>query len=124
MAFDIGASNYHIDRCMTHGSISPKRPRPQLLLRRIHHLAADSANVILSNHAIDRMAERDIIDVEVFRILRNGALSGEPEQTPKGEWKLKLVMRLRGNRDAGVVTIILHGNRKLLVKTVEWEDLK
>ena len=70
------------------------------------------------------MAERDIIDVEVFRILQNGALSGEPEQTPKGEWKLKLVMRLRGNRDAGVVTIILHGDRKLLVKTVEWEDLK
>ena len=73
---------------------------------------------------MDRMAERDIIDVEVFRILQNGALSREPEQTPKGEWKLKLVMRLRGNRDAGVVTIILHGDRKLLVKTVEWEDLK
>ena len=80
--------------------------------------------MILSNHAMERMAERGILDAEVFRILRNGTLKGVPEQTPKGEWKLKLVMRLRGNRDAGVVTIILHGDRRLLVKTVEWEDLK
>ena len=70
------------------------------------------------------MSERDIIDIEVFRILKKGALGEEPEQTPRGEWKLKLVMRLRGNRDAGVVVIILNGDRKVLVKTVEWEDLQ
>ena len=66
------------------------------------------------------MTERDILDIEVFKILRSGTLAGEPEQTPRGEWKLKLVKRLRGNRDAGVVTIILRGDRQLLVKTVEW----
>ena len=102
----------------------PDRPRPELLVRRIHHLATDSGNVILSKHAMERMAERDIADIEVFRILRDGILAEEPTQTTRGEWKLKLVKRLRGNRDAGVVTIILHGDRKLLVKTVEWEDLK
>ena len=109
---------------MTRGSPSPERPRPELLLRRVSNLAADSANVILSNHAMVRMTERDILDIEVFKILRSGILVGEPEQTSRGEWKLKLVMKLRGNRDAGVVTIILRGDRKLLVKTVEWEDLK
>ena len=80
--------------------------------------------MILTSHAIERMSERDILDAEVFKILQNGALTGVPEQTPRGEWKLTLVMRLRGNRDAGVVTIILRGDRQLLVKTVEWEDLK
>ena len=102
----------------------PERPRPDLLLRCIRNLARDSANVILTSHAMERMAERDILDAEVFMMLQNGALTGVPEQTPRGEWKLKLVKRLRGNRDAGVVTIILRGDRQLLVKTVEWEDLK
>ena len=104
------------------GSLHPKQPRPELLLRCVHRLATDSDNVILSNHAMERMDERDILDIEVFKILQSGSLTGEPEQTLEGEWKLKIAKKLRGNRDAGVVTIILHSVSKLLVKTVEWED--
>ena len=109
---------------MTNANRWPERPRPDLLLRCICNLARDSANVILSNHAMERMTERDILDIEVLKILRSGTLAGEPEQTSRGEWKLKLAMKLRGNREAGVVIIILRGDRMLLVKTVEWEDLK
>ena len=109
---------------MTNGRRSGTRPRPDLLVRRVRTLAKESNNVILSNHALERMDERDIYDIDVLRILRTGELKGDLEQTERGEWKLKLVMRLRGNRDAGVVAIILRGGRKLFEKTVEWEDLK
>ena len=109
---------------MERTSLYPERPRPEILIRYIRNLARNSENVILTNHAMKRMAERDIVDTEVFKILQSGTLTGVPEQTSRGEWKLKLVMRIRGNRDAGVVTIILHGDRMLLVKTVEWEDMK
>jgi hypothetical protein len=49
-------------------------------------------------------------------------ISGEPEATPREEWKCKMVLRLRGAREAGVVVIILKRGG-LFVKTVEWEDL-
>ena len=60
---------------MTTTSPGPERPRSDLLLRFVRNLAKDTENVILSNHAMERMAERDILDAEVFRILRNGTLS-------------------------------------------------
>jgi hypothetical protein len=47
----------------------------------------------------------------------------QPTRTERNEWKCKVVKQLKGNREAGAVTIILH-NGKLFVKTVEWEDLR
>lgn len=88
----------------------------------VHRQAADSANVIISRHAQDRMCERGISDIEVYRILKDGEVEGEPEKTERGEWKVKVCKRLKGNRDAGVVTVILHDER-LFVMTVEWEDI-
>ena len=84
--------------------------------------AADSSNVIIGDHAHQRMCERGISDIDVYRILREGEVEGEPTKTEQGEWKVKVCKRLKGNRDAGVVTIILHNNG-LFVKTVEWEDI-
>lgn len=60
--------------------------------------------------------------IDVLRALRSGTVSGEPEMTPRGEWKVKMVRQIRGAREVGVVTIILRSER-LFIKTVEWEDL-
>lgn len=90
---------------------------------RIHELAKVSANVILGDHARDRMEEREIFDVDVFRVLRLGYVDEPPEQTEFKEWKCKVTLKIRGSRTAGVVTIFLQ-NGKLFVTTVEWEDLK
>jgi len=54
--------------------------------------------------------------------LRGGSITEQPEETPKGEWKCKMVYPIRGAREVGVVTIILKSDR-LFIKTVEWEDL-
>jgi hypothetical protein len=100
------------------------RLTPTIAEKRIKQIAAVSDNIRWSTHALQRMEEREIFDVDVLRILRDGMISGEPEETPKeGEWKCKMVRRLRGAREAGVVAIILTNNC-LLVKTVEWEDLR
>jgi hypothetical protein len=102
--------------------VTEYRLTTQVAEKRIRAIAAVTENVILGNHARERMVERDIFDVDVFRILRTGHVDEPPEQTEQGEWKCKVVLKIRGGRTAGVITIILHNN-KLFVKTVEWEDM-
>ena len=55
--------------------------------KRIRQIALVSENVILGNHALERMAEREIYDIEVFRGLRTGYVDETPEQTAQDEWK-------------------------------------
>ena len=89
--------------------------------KRIQQFALVTENVILGAHALERMAEREIFDVDVFRVLRSGYVDEIPEQTAQNEWKCKVTLKIRGGRTAGVITIILQSS-KLFVKTVEWED--
>lgn len=95
------------------------------LLHAVHVQAADSANVIFTHHARERMEKREILDADVLRILQRGDLRGriEPAKEENGR-KLKIVYLLRGNREAGVVTIVYPNSTKLRVVTVEWEDLQ
>ena len=87
--------------------------------KRIRQIALVTENVILGNHALERMAEREIYDIEV---LRTGYVDERPERTAQDEWQCKVTLKIKGGRSAGVVTIILQSG-KLFVKTVEWEDL-
>ncbi len=103
-------------------NFTPLRLTASVAERRIKELAASSANIKWTAHAQSRMNEREIFDVDVLRILRSGMIDGDPEKTPTGEWKCKMVLKLRGSREAGVVAIILTRGG-LLIKTVEWEDL-
>jgi hypothetical protein len=113
---------------MTHGNgrraaIIPLRLTARLAQQRIRELAADTDNIRWGVHARERMSEREIFDVDVLRILRGGDVEENPSRTDYGEWRCKVVRMIRGGREAGVVTIILHDN-KLFVKTVEWEDVR
>src|SRR3989304_2739531 len=118
---------YHNDRRWHHQNNPPKsnvatmRLTPHVVEFRIQKIAKVTENVIFGNHARQRMGERDMTDVDVLRVLRTGSIEGWPEATERNEWKCKMVLKMRGGRTAGVITIILHGN-KLFVKTVEWED--
>ncbi len=73
-------------------------------------------------HAQERAVEREIFDHDTLAILRKGQIRGQITVTKYGEWKCKIVWKLRGNREAGVVVLIQPDDR-LFVKTVEWEDL-
>jgi hypothetical protein len=103
--------------------VSFLRTPEERLARTIRKNAMDSANVVLSPHARQRMDERDISDADILQILRNGDLRGGAEQTrERNGQKVKMVYRLRGNRDAGVVTTVFSNATRLIVVTVEWED--
>ena len=91
--------------------------------RRIHAIAKDSDGIIFSNHALERMYQRGIDDIQVLEILRTGMVIDDPTLTERNEWKCKIVKKLKGGREAGVITIILHSGR-LFIKTTEWEDLR
>lgn len=105
------------------------RPIPAKLERRIRELAQDSNNVRwrsrnYDTHTESRMDWRDITDKMMFEVLRTGYLTGEIEAGKnEGEWKTKMCKRMKGQREVGVVTIIIR-NERLFIKTVEWEDLK
>jgi len=89
----------------------------------IHEIAAADRHVYLGSHTRDRMTERGITRIDAIRVLQSGSISGaiEPGRN-RGEWKCKVVARLKGSREIGVVTIVVK-EKKLFVKTVEWEDL-
>lgn len=99
-------------------------PRPDELLDRIQQLAKQSKNVAFSMHAEERMDERGITDLDALRVLRSGSISGPVEPGAyEGEWKCKIVAPVKGRREVGVVTLLVK-NKRLRVKTVEWEDLR
>jgi hypothetical protein len=112
-----------MDDALLGRKVSKYRLTSAIAEKRIKRIAAASNSIKWSLHGLHRMEEREIFDVDVLRILRDGMISGEPEETPiGGEWKCKMVRKLRGTREAGVVVIILRKDC-LLIKTVEWEDL-
>ena len=105
-------------------NVTMLRLTKKLAEQRIHERAKTSANIFLTRHAKDRMAERDIVRQDVDRALQGGCLAGEPEPANEGEWKCKIVLPIKGrSRDLGVV-VILRSDGRLVVKTVEWEDQK
>ncbi len=70
------------------------------------------------------MDERDISDMEVFEVLRVGLIEGAPWiESKTGDDACKVVLRRKKSRAIGVVTIVLKVD-KLVVKTVEWEDVR
>lgn len=104
------------------------RPRVSDLEQTIHRLAQDSGNVrwraaVYESHAETRLELRDITDRMMFEVLRTGMIKGliEAGRSP-GEWKAKMVKQMKGQREVGVVTVVIR-NAMLFIKTVEWEDL-
>jgi hypothetical protein len=104
-------------------NVTAYRLAPGRAEARIRQIAQESANVIFGDHARARMLEREITDIDVFRVLRIGGIVGVPEPAERGEWKCKIVQRVRGGRELGVMAIILR-DEKLFIKTVEWEDTR
>lgn len=99
-------------------------PRSNVLRETIRFLAEDSRNVVITNHAEDRLIERDISDAMMFRVLRKGEIDGDISRGKKaGDWVVKITGCMLGSRDVGVVTAVVQ-NRQLVIITVEWEDLK
>lgn len=90
--------------------------------RVIRERAQDTANVLIIGHPDDRSRERDIPLPDIYRILREGAVSKAPERNRHGDWEVVISRRMKGTRDAAAVTIVVMQDRQLIVKTVMWVD--
>jgi len=87
----------------------------------IKERAQNTDNVIIGAHAFDRVEERSIVAEDIYWILQTGIVDGRPV-CEEGEWKVIMVRRMPGLREAGVVTLIVQENDAVFVKTVEWMD--
>jgi len=117
---------YHIDTWVTdpipiRRSILWHKLRSDEAQRVIRERVADTNNVIFGEHAFDRVEERSITQGDAYWILEGGEVEGQPERVGE-EWKVVVVRRMPGTREAGVVTIFAKDSNELFVKTVEWMD--
>ncbi len=85
------------------GGMSPKMAEAEL-----HRRAINSANIIWTDHARERMEERGITSQDALRVLRKGTVADKPTSGKQdGEWVCKIVKPTLGIRDVGVITAIL-----------------
>ena len=97
--------------------------RPETIRNLVQHLAQKTENIKWSKHAEERMEERGITDKFAVSAMRYGSIKGDIEPGKHlGEWKVKMVHKVKGQREVGVVVITVR-DTWLHVKTVEWEDL-
>ncbi|OHT22183.1 DUF4258 domain-containing protein [Edaphosphingomonas haloaromaticamans] len=107
----------------TNANVVPFRPTCSALEREIRALATETGKVYFGTHSRERMCERGITREDAIRVLRTGCIEGDiSEGAEQGEWRCKVVARVKGSREIGVVTIVVI-NKEIFVKTVEWEDL-
>ena len=101
-------------------------PSPEALMATIRKLSQER-KISYLDHGDMRFETRfkdqgfDVFDM--YRVLENGGIDGKIEAGKKeGEWKVKMVAAPEGTeRKMGVVPIVVQ-ERRLLIKTVEWED--
>lgn len=103
--------------------ILPMRMTIAIAQKKICELAKVTENIIFTHHAIERMEERDIADFEVYEILRTGYADSIQDSKVGEGFECKVTKKLHGRREAGVVTAIKEKSGKLVIITVEWEDL-
>jgi Tol biopolymer transport system component len=64
-----------------------QKDQAQDILRQV---AEDSSRIIFTNHAEDRMYEREITRTDIIRVLRTGSIKEGPSQAAKGNWEMKV----------------------------------
>ena len=93
--------------------------------RTVRHLAGDSGNVIVTDHARQRMAVRDIALDEVLRVLRCGTCDEEPQRGRGSDWRARMVGSATGREIAVPVALVVEPRG--LVVIIAWlageEDL-
>lgn len=118
----------HIDTHEMSSAGPPLRPinwaklRTDEAERVIRDRARATKNILIGEHAFDRVEERSITQNDVYTILRTGHVSGHAQRNIHGDWEVVVTKRMPGTREAGVVVIVFMEREKLFVKTVEWMD--
>ena len=88
------------------------------------NLRCDEAERIIRRHALKRSRQRfgriDFITEDLFAILETGGIPSTPIREDDQAWKVIVIKRMPGTREAGVLTLMATDDDTLFVKTVEW----
>jgi len=121
---------YHIDTYVMSDKIVPFR-RP-INWKNLHADDAEkiiksraqvTSNVVITTHAYERIEERGFLQADVYRILREGNIDSPPVLDKHGGWQAIVKKRIRGGREAGVVSVIFRESEDIIIITVMWVDL-
>lgn len=64
----------------------------------ITRLAADTATIGWSVHAVEKMQQRDVSILQALTVIRSGEIKGDPALDEFGEWRYKLEAVAAGRR--------------------------
>ena len=100
------------------GAVHPFRapPSPQEALAQVRRRAEHSRNIAWTEHALDRMDEREITSRQALRTIREGNIAGRI--VPDGENEWKVTPRKRDTGRTVHVVVALSGDEDLTVITV------
>jgi hypothetical protein len=103
----------------------PEPWTPAQATERIRHIASGEFDLSYKVHALDQLADRNLIIGDLTFLLRNGFIYVEPEQaTRKSYWKYQIQCSTpnSGNRDVRAVVIPDWKRKGIKVLTVMWAD--
>jgi len=89
---------------------------PKEALAQVRRRAEHSRNIAWTEHALDRMDEREVTSRQALRTMREGDIAGRIVPDGDGEWKVAVkrrdagrtvhvVMALSGDEDLTVITV-------------------
>jgi hypothetical protein len=82
----------------------------------------DTDRILWTEHAQERMLERDITLRTALKVLRTGAGAGPVRRGRlAGEWKLRFVADVKGREKVGVWVATTMETDRIVVVTVQWE---
>lgn len=89
---------------------------PDRVVDRIRELARDTFNIQWTEHALEKLEERDVTTRQVLTTLRRGRAEGVPEAEEDGGWKVRLERRSAARRLR--VVAVLSKDRIIVVTVV------
>ena len=92
----------------------PLRMNDATALRVLREIAEDSARVIFTKHASQRMRQRKVSPVQVIACLQRGIIREPVALDLHGNWKLTVSHRVAG-RDLNVAVAIDVPNRAIVI---------
>ena len=85
-----------------------------MALKVLREIAEDSARVIFTKHANQRLRQRKVSPVQVITCLQRGTVSESVALDMHGNWKLTVSHRLAG-KDLNVAVVIDLPNRAIII---------
>lgn len=87
------------------------------LQRLIHARSADTASVVITTHAKKQMAARKIASPSLFKCLREGVVSRQPEPNDKFGTLECRIERMCSGKAIGIVVALSDDDPKLVIVT-------